>query len=204
MPQQTQTLVTNVTLSGVAATVIPAGSQAQTAAGDLFQSLATVTLSSGGTATVNFSSVAYGPIPCASTALNQVVSSVLGWETVTNNGSGSPASVTTLGTTTQSDQAARALRQNTLAFQGVALPIAITSALYAVQGVSSLSFLENYYSAPMGMLISVTGGTTLSGQGKRIPVSKNYLPVGQPHAKNPRREPRAGVCRRCSPWRDVA
>src|SRR5277367_5673296 len=37
---QTQTLVTNVTLTGVAGTVIPAGSQAQTAAGDVFGSLA--------------------------------------------------------------------------------------------------------------------------------------------------------------------
>ena len=140
---QTQTLVTNVTLTGIAGTVIPAGSQAQTSVGDVFQSLSTVTLSAGGTATVNFASVAYGAIPCAGSALNQVVSSVLGWETVTNNASGTPASVTTLGTTTQSDQAARALRQNTLAFNGISLAEAITSALYNVPGVSSVFFQEN-------------------------------------------------------------
>src|SRR4029077_9504949 len=62
---------------------------------------------------------------------------------VTNNASGSPASATTLGTTTQSDQAARALRQNTLAFQAVSLAEAITSALYNVAGVTSLTFQEN-------------------------------------------------------------
>jgi Baseplate J-like protein len=140
---QTQTLVTNVTVAGVAGTIIPAGSQAQTAAGDIFVSAAQVTLPGGGSTQVNFYSQAFGPIPCASNALNQVVSSVLGWETVTNNPASSPASATTLGVATQSDQAARALRQNTLAFQGVSLAAAITSALYNVSGVTSLTFQEN-------------------------------------------------------------
>ena len=134
---QTQTQVPGVTVAGVAGTVIPAGSQAQTAAGDLFYTLAQVTLPSGGSATVNFASVAFGPIPCGTNALNMVVSGVLGWETVTN------ATAGTLGAATQSDQAARALRQNTLAFQGVSLAEAITSALYNVPGVTSLFFQEN-------------------------------------------------------------
>src|SRR5262249_35563379 len=126
----TRTLVTNVTLTGIASTVIPAGTLAATSAGDQFQSVSTVTLNPSGTPNVNFQSVQTGPIPCAGSALNTIVSSILGWETVTNNASGTPASVTTLGTTTQSDQAARALRANTLAFQGVSLAEAITSALY--------------------------------------------------------------------------
>lgn len=139
----TQTLVTNVTLTGVPGTVISAGTQAQTAAGDLFASLSNVTLDSTGVATVNFASTIFGPIPCAGNTLNQVVTNVLGWETVNNNPSGTPTSVTTLGTTTQSDQAARALRNNTLAFNGISLAEAITSALYAVSSVSSLVFREN-------------------------------------------------------------
>lgn len=138
-----QTVVSNVTLTGVPGTVISVGTQAQTAAGYIFASLSTVTLNSGGTAIVNFASVAFGAIPCAGNALNQIVTNVLGWETVDNNPSGTPASTTTLGSVTQSDQAARALRQNTLGFQGVALPVAITSALYATAGVTSLTFQEN-------------------------------------------------------------
>jgi hypothetical protein len=161
---QTQTLVTNVTLAGVAGTIIPANSQASTAAGDIFLSANSVTLNGSGLATVNFYSQAYGAIPCASSALVNVVSSVLGWETVLNNPSSSPASTTTLGAATQSDQQFRAYRNNTLGFQGVALPIAITSALYAVPGVTSLRFIENYNSTPAGMLISITGGATLSGE----------------------------------------
>jgi hypothetical protein len=134
---QTQTQVPNVTVAGVAGTIIPQGSLAQTAAGDQFETLSQVTIPSTGNTLVNFASVAYGAIPCAAGALTQVVSSVLGWETVTN------ATAGTLGATTQSDQAARALRQNTLGFQGVALPVAITSALYNVSGVTSLTFQEN-------------------------------------------------------------
>ena len=118
---QTQTLVTNVTLTGIAGTVIPAGSQAQTSVGDVFQSLSTVILSAGGTAIVNFSSVAYGAIPCSvsAAALDQVVSSVLGWETVTNNAIGhrrprSPRSARRR----KADQAACGLlRLNTLSLQ---------------------------------------------------------------------------------------
>ena len=133
----TQTVVPNVTLTGVAGTVISAGTLAATAAGDRFASLSTVTLGEGGTATVNFASIAFGPIPCAANALATIVTSVLGWETVNNTTAG------TLGSATQSDQATRALRQNTLAFQAVSLAEAITSALYNVPGVTSLTFQEN-------------------------------------------------------------
>ena len=141
---QTKTVISNVTIAGVAGTVIPEGSRAQTAAGDLFASLEAVTLPPGGSATVDFASVEYGPIPCAANALNAIsAGGVLGWETVNNNPSSTPASTTTLGATTQSDQAARAFRNNTLGFQGLSLAAAITAALYATPGVTSLSFQEN-------------------------------------------------------------
>ncbi len=133
----TQTVISNVDLTGVAGTVIPQGTQAKTAAGDLFATVSLVTLDISGEATVNFASVEYGAIPCAISALDTIVTNVLGWETVSN------ATAGVLGTSTQSDQAARALRSNTLAFQGVALPVAITSALYATEGVTSLTFQEN-------------------------------------------------------------
>ena len=133
----TKTSVSGVTLTGIAGTVIPEGILAATAAGDQFTSTSTVTLGLGGTAIVDFESVEFGPVPCGTSELNVVVTSVLGWETVINGTAG------VLGTTTQSDQAARSLRQNTLAFQGVSMPEAITSALYATPGVTSLFFQEN-------------------------------------------------------------
>lgn len=152
----TQTLVASVSMTGVASTVISAGTQAKTAAGDIFATLNTITLDSFGNGIVDFVSVEYGAIPCAADALDTIVTNVLGWETVNNDTAG------VLGTSTQSDQAARALRSNTLGFQGVALPVAITSSLYATEGVSSLYFLENYNSTPMGAVIYVTDGATLN------------------------------------------
>jgi len=134
---QTQTTVAGVTVTGVSGTTIPQGSQAQTAAGDLFATTSTVVIPSGGSTTVNFASVAYGVIPCAISALDTIVTGVLGWETVNNTVAG------VTGTTTQSDQQARAFRNNTLAFQGISLAEAITSALYATTGVTSLFFQEN-------------------------------------------------------------
>jgi uncharacterized phage protein gp47/JayE len=131
------TVVPNVTLSGVAGTTIPSGVQAQTAAGDLFVSTAAVTLGAGGSATVNFQSSANGAIPCAENALNIIVTGILGWETVNNTTAG------TVGATTQSDQAFRAYRLNTLAFNSISLAAAITSALYETPGVTSLTFQEN-------------------------------------------------------------
>ncbi len=139
----TPTVVPDVLLTGVAGTTIPAGTQAQTATGDVFQSLATVVIGMDGTITVDFASVVYGPIACGADTLTQIVTNVLGWETVTN------PEVGILGANTQSDQSARALRSNTLGFQGVALAVAITSALYNVTGVQSLWFQEN-----------ITAGTT--------------------------------------------
>ena len=159
----TQTTVAGVTVTGVSGTTIPIGSQAQTAAGDLFATTSTVVIPSGGTTTVNFASVAYGVIPCAISALNTIVTGVLGWETVNNSVAG------VNGTTTQSDQQARAFRQNTLAFQGISLAEAITSALYATAGVTSLFFQENTASTtatinsivmvPNSIYACVEGGT---------------------------------------------
>lgn len=137
---QTQTTVKNVTVTGVVGTIIPAASVAATAAGDQFTTDGAITIPNGGTTTVNFTSVMYGPIPAAQDALNTIgANGAIGWETVDNGSS----SVTTLGATTQSDQAARAYRNNTLAFNGISLAEAITSALYAVAGVTSLTFQEN-------------------------------------------------------------
>lgn len=132
----TRTFVANVTLTGVDGTVIPAGTQAATATGDLFETISGVTIASG-TATADFQSVEFGPIGCGIGALDNVVSNINGWETVTNDVAG------VLGQNTQSDQALRAKRNNTLAFQGVALPEAITSSLYNITGVNSIYFQEN-------------------------------------------------------------
>lgn len=133
----TPTTVSNVTMTGVAGTVIPAGSLAATAAGDQFETVSEITLDSSGNGTVDFQATTNGAVACGVGDLTTIVSNVLGWETVNNTTAG------VVGATTQSDQEARALRRNTLAFQGVSLAEAITSAVYNVSGVKSLWFQEN-------------------------------------------------------------
>lgn len=127
------------TIAGVAGTVIPAGSQAsETTNNAVFATTQQVVIPAEGVLyDVEFQSLIDGPIPCSAGTLTQIVSGILGWETVTN-----PADATT-GTAQQSDTAARNLRQVTLAAQGTSLAEAITSALYLTPGVTSLTFQEN-------------------------------------------------------------
>jgi hypothetical protein len=125
------------TLSGEPGAIVPQGSIAATGAGDQFSLTGAVVIGSLGTVDGLFQSVRYGAIPAVAGALNTIVSGVLGWESVTNT------DAAIVGKEEQSDASARALRRNTLATQGVALPEAITSALYLVDGVKSLAFREN-------------------------------------------------------------
>ena len=132
-----------VALTGEPGTIIPAGVVAATVPdGDEFELVAAVVLAADGTATGEFQSVEFGPIPAGAGTLTQIVSGVLGWETITN------ADAATLGREEQSDQSARLYRRNTLALQGLSTAEAITSGLYATEGVRSLSFRENVTNAP--------------------------------------------------------
>ena len=128
------------TLNGIPGTIIPAGSQAsETGSGNanVFQTIITVTIGSGGAITdVAFASVEDGQIPANAGTLTTIISSILGWESITDS------TQAVLGSQTQSDVSARQFRLNTLASQGVSLPEAITSALFNV-GCISLSFIEN-------------------------------------------------------------
>jgi hypothetical protein len=129
--------IAGVELTGVPGITIPAGSEAALEDGTLFESVTSVTLDGLGLGTVDFQAVDAGPTAAGVGTLTQVVSAVLGWETVTNPNAATP------GTAVQSDQSARAERRTKLALQGVALPEAILSGLYATDGVLSATFREN-------------------------------------------------------------
>jgi uncharacterized phage protein gp47/JayE len=139
-----------VALTGVAGTVVPAGSQASLSDGTLFESVSSVTLDGSGMGSVAFQAVDPGPIAAAANTLTTIVSAVLGWETVTN------ANAASVGAAVQSDQSARAGRKNKIALQGVALPEAILAGVYAVPGVRSAVLRENVTDVP-----AVIDGITL-------------------------------------------
>ncbi len=132
----THTIVKNVELRGVPTTSVPEGTILQSGSNQ-FESISQTTLNASGKAVVNFQSLALGAIPCPVNTLTQIITPVLGLETTNNPLSG------VLGKEEETDQAARLRRRNTLALQGRALPEAIISDLYSLDGVRSLAFREN-------------------------------------------------------------
>lgn len=162
--QATRSTIVAAVVAGVPGAVIPQGARASVGSGgSIFSTTGSVTLGAGGTATVNFQSVEFGPIAAGANSLTQIVDGVLGWETVTN------PTAATLGETTESDEAARERRRQTLSIQNVALPEAIISALYATPEVTAVLFRENYTDAiitiegvdidPHSIFVVVDGGT---------------------------------------------
>lgn len=133
----TKTSVLGVNLVGLPGVLIPAGSQASLVDGTLFASVSDVTLDGEGLGSVEFQAVDAGPIAVNVGALSQIVTAVLGWDTVTNPTAGTP------GRNVESDLSARLRRKNTLGAQNVALPVAISSGVYGVENVRSLVFREN-------------------------------------------------------------
>lgn len=133
----TPSLVT-VTITGVTGTIIPQGSQASDSVNsNLFQTTETVTIGISNTVSVVMKSVENGPITADASTLTQIVSNVLGWETVTNPAAAVP------GTLTQTDEQFRNERRVTLFAQGASTAGAIISEVNLVENVTSMSFLEN-------------------------------------------------------------
>ncbi len=146
----TRSVASGVLLSGLPGTIIPAGSQASIADGTLFESVSGVVLDLSGAGAVDFQAVDAGPIAANPGALNLIVTGILGWDMVTN------PTAATLGHDEETDLASRQRRRNTLSLQNVALPEAITSALYDTPNVRSLTFRENV--TPVSIVIE---GVTL-------------------------------------------
>lgn len=141
----TFTKVPSVTLTGVARTLIAAGSQAESQSTGYFYTLdANVTLDDSGNGSGNFTCSTAGAIACPVGDL-KIGTNVLGWETVNNTVAGTPGSVQ------QSDASLLSDRNVQLALQGTAMPEAITSKLNNTDGVTSIKFQENYTDAAVTM-----------------------------------------------------
>lgn len=133
----------SATLTGIPGTTVPAGVRVSTAQNDVFELTSAVIIGTEGNVNGTFRSIEYGAIPAEIGSLTQIIDEVLGWETITN------AAGPVLGRDEQTDFSLRVQRRNTLALQGVALPEAIVSGLYNVDGVKSLTFRENTTSDPI-------------------------------------------------------
>lgn len=142
---ETRTLVRDVNLFGQPGAVIPAGSRARSAFGDVFAATGTTILDASGVGQTDFLAVEGGARACGPGALVQIVDGILGWEVVFNPTSG------LIGSDEESDEALRLRRRLTLARQGLATPEAVISALYDTPDVRSLQFRENVTSLPLAI-----------------------------------------------------
>lgn len=133
--------INGVVLGGVPGTIIPAGSLAQSQAGDRFELVSAVQLNASGVATGTFRALEDGAIQVPPNGLDSVASSVLGWETVNNPSAAIP------GRPEEGDPQARRRRRRTLALQTTSVNEAVVSRLYDIPEVRSLYYLENYTDA---------------------------------------------------------
>lgn len=133
----TRSTIAGVTLGGSPGTIVPEGSRATTAAGDIFRTVMLVTLDGTGAATVDMIADDYGPISCQPHQLTQVAESVLGWETVDN------ANAAVVGRLAESDARARNRRRSTLALSAISANEAIISRVSQIPGVHSMTYREN-------------------------------------------------------------
>ena len=124
------------TVSGVPGTVIPAGSLAKSVAGDEFASQGSITISSTGSSVGVFAAVVPGNVPLAAGTLTNIVSQIIGWESITD--SASPV----FGSATENDTVFRERIENSK-YSGVGLLSDIVSALNNVENVIGVAVYNN-------------------------------------------------------------
>ena len=158
--------VVNATCNGAVGTVIPAGSVAQDTSGYLYSSLASATIPSGGSITVQFQNQTQGAIACGIGALSKIYTAVSGWNTITNPSAG------VLGNTVESRAAFEARRQASVAANSLNANQSILGAVLSVPNVieavvvdnpsnSTVSYGSTSYSlAAHSICVSVAGGTS--------------------------------------------
>ncbi|MFU9003733.1 baseplate J/gp47 family protein [Proteus sp. TSJ240517] len=134
----THSYLSDVEFMGIPGTIIPKGSQALTIMGAVFETLSPLIIANNGKINGDMRAKEYGSITCSIGQLNKVASSVLGWEKVNN------LTHAVVGRHAESDIKARRRRKQTLAKNTVSVADAITSSLYELEGVNSLSFRENF------------------------------------------------------------
>lgn len=130
-------VIVDVEVAGIPGTVIPSGSLARAQDNTTWSTTSEVTLDGLGQGLARFVCTEAGPIACLPGQLFEPLTSILGWETVTNT------NAAVLGTDEQSDAELQYLRRATLARKGISTRNAQQSNLNAIESVTSTTFREN-------------------------------------------------------------
>lgn len=160
----TPTAVT-ATLTGLAGTVIPAGTFAQDTDGNTYALSGDATIGIAGTVDADFQNVQTGPIPCAAGTLTSVYQAIPGWDTITNAADG------TMGSNVESRVDFEYRRRNSVALNGKGTPGAIYAEVFALADVLDVYVKDNpsgstvntgstnYPILPHSVYVAVVGGT---------------------------------------------
>lgn len=135
-------------LSGVAGTIILAGTFAQDTSGNTYASTGDVTIGLAGTVDAEFQNLLTGPIPCPSGTLISVYQAVSGWDTITNPTDG------VLGTDVETRSDFEFRRKNSVAANAHGSPQSIYAEVFAVENVLDVYVIDN----PLGTVVN-TGPT---------------------------------------------
>lgn len=151
--------------SGATGTVIPIGSLAIAADGNIYNSIEAGTIGSSGTVTITFACINTGPIICSAGTLNQVLKAIPGWDSITNPADGSP------GRDVEGRADFEARRGATVAANASGTLPAIRGAVLKVPGVTDAYVIDNPTTAdatiggvviPAGALfVSAAGGADI-------------------------------------------
>lgn len=139
------------TLTGLAGTLVPAGTLARDTEGNTYASVAAISIGSTGSVLSAWANVQPGPIPCAAGALAQVYQSVPGWDTISNAEAG------VLGADVESRAQFEARRQASVAVNGAGSVAAIYGAVMSLPDVVDAYVIDN----PTGAAVDV-GATDYS------------------------------------------
>lgn len=133
----TRTIV-EVNFFGDPNTVIPAGSQASTEAGDVFETVAEVVLDSTGESDGQMRALETGPVLALAGTLTEIETPISGWDTVTNPTDG------IVGREIESDPALRERRARSLSLLGSGTLESIRARLIQeIDDVAGVSIFEN-------------------------------------------------------------
>lgn len=128
---------TQITMSGVADTVIPIGTELMSDDGDKFVNDYEYVIGSNGSVTGVFRAVESGNIPAQVGSITTIISAVAGLETVINNASA------TMGMEQESDQEFRNRIKASLNINSTSVLSAIKSAVANIDGVKQVIAYEN-------------------------------------------------------------
>jgi len=138
-----ESTIVSADLGGTPGTIIPAGSRAKSAAGDMFELDEETQLDLSGTASASMSAVETGPIELGAGELTSVVDVIPGWETVNN-----PAAGVT-GRDVESDSEYRQRYFIELFRNALSVLDSIIAAVSEVESVSEVRGEENDTGSPI-------------------------------------------------------